>query len=119
MACVDTLQLNDVGTSLEFSITECISGTETIVDITTVTSIDIRFDRNSDEYPDSSPILDVTGVIFTGGTNGNGTDGIVQYITQSGDVSLLGKWKVQVKLTFPTGIFSSNIDKTIKVLDNL
>ncbi len=114
MACRDELHLGDVGTSLEFEILECIDGTATIVDITANTGIRIRFFKVKDKT-----ILDVIGTIYTDGPNGDGSDGIVQYITEAGDIDTLGKWQAQVTLTFPTGIFNSSIDKTIKVIENL
>lgn len=113
MACRDELHLGDVGTSIEILINECVNGVTTIVDLSTASLINIRF-RKFD-----GTILDVIGSVYQGGENGNGTDGIVQYITVPGDIDVLGKWSMQVKITFPTGEFNSSIDKTIKVIDNL
>lgn len=113
MACIDELHLGDEGTLLLFEMLECEDGTATIVDLTSAVSINIRFKKTDNN------ILDVTGSVYTGGTNGNGTDGIVQYITQAGDIDVLGKWKAQVTIVFPTGTFNSSIDKSIKVIDNL
>ena len=113
MGCISSIHIGDVGTSLEFEITDCIDGSPYPVDLTSNTGIAIRFLK-----PDNTT-LDVTGLIYTGGTNGDATDGIVQYVTQPGDINVIGKWKVQVTISFATGIFNSNIDKTIKVLDNL
>lgn len=113
MACSDEIHLNDVGTSLEFEITECDGGVSTPVDITAATVIEIKFVKK-----DGTP-LEVLGSIYTDGPNGDGTDGIVQYITLDGDIDVLGRWEAQVIITFPTGKYYSSVDKSIKVIDNL
>jgi len=113
MACVDELHLNDEGTRLLFYMTECIDGISTIVDLSGYVDINIRFKKTD------NTILDVVGAIYAGGDNGNETDGIVEYITQAGDIDVLGKWQSQVTVTFLNGIFNSSVDKTLKVVDNL
>ena len=116
-ACTDELHLGDYGTELLFPITECkeINGikTKVAVDIRTADPIEIRF-KKEDET-----VLPVVGTIYTGGELGDGRDGIIEYITQVGDIDVLGKWQVQATLTFPSGEFNTNIDKTIKVLENI
>jgi len=39
----------------------------------------------------------------------DGTDGIIQYRTVSGDLSVAGKWQIQAVVTFPDGKWSSSI----------
>lgn len=114
MACVDQLHINDVGTSLEFLMKECeADGTSSVVNITDSTARTVRFQK-----PDGTT-FDRAGVIFTGGTNGDGTDGIVQYITVANDIDTIGRWKMQAIISFPDGsTFHSSIVQ-IKVLDNL
>ena len=113
MACIDSLHLYDYGTSILFYVTECIDGVESPIDLTTATSLTIRFTK-----PDGTN-LDVAGSIYTGGTNGDATDGIVEYITQDGDIDQTGKWKGQVTVTTPVGKYYSTIVKGITVKDNL
>lgn len=113
MACIDELHLNDDGTLILIYMTECANGVSTIVDLTGVVSINIRFEKKD------GSILDVIGSVYTGGDNGDATDGIVQYITQPGDIDVLGKWKMQATVEFPNGVFNSSIDNSIKVIDNL
>ena len=116
MACVDKLHLNDKGTSIELLMTECNpDGTSSIVDITTALSIIMRFQK-SDK---AKTTIDKVGVIYTDGTNGDGTDGIIQYITEEGLVDVIGSWKVQAIVSFPNGsLFHSDIE-SIKISDNL
>lgn len=107
MACLDELHVNDVGTSIELEITECNpDGTSTIVDITNATTLTMRFQK-SDR---AKTTVDKTATIYTGGTNGDGTDGIAQYITEAGLIDIKGTWLVQAIATFSSsGPFHSSI----------
>lgn len=115
MSCEEVLHINDEGTILKFNMYECNNdGTSSIVDITSATNLIVRF-RKSDV---NKTVVDKQGSIYTGGTNGNGTDGIIQYITEPGFVDVTGLWKAQAIVTFPTGTFHSDI-KDLKVVKNL
>lgn len=48
----------------------------------------------------------------------DGTDGIIQYTTIADDLSSAGNWKIQGRVTLPTGTWSSDIS-TFKVYTNL
>lgn len=48
----------------------------------------------------------------------DGTDGIIQYVTESGDLDQAGTWQIQAKIDFGTDIFSTDIQK-FKVVRNL
>jgi hypothetical protein len=48
----------------------------------------------------------------------DGTDGIITYTTEDGDLSPVGSWKLQARVTLSTGTWSSDIDK-FKVYPNL
>ena len=48
----------------------------------------------------------------------DGTDGILTYTTQSGDLNICGKWRIQWYVTFSVGSWKTDI-KTFKVYDNL
>lgn len=116
MACVDELHIDDQGTSIEFLIKECgPDGTKTTVDISAADSITVRFQKSDT----AKTTVDRTGVIYTDGANGDGTDGIVQYITESGLVDIKGTWKAQAIVGFPDGgLFHSSIVE-ITVVSNL
>lgn len=115
MACVDELHVGDIGTSIELEITECDSTGTSAVDITTADSLTVRFQKVAPTYT----VIERIGTIYTGGTNGDGTDGIVQYITVAGDIDQVGKWKIQAIVDFPVGSkFHSSIVK-MSVKDNL
>lgn len=107
MACVDELHVDDEGTSLEFRINECgPDGSSSIVDISSASSMVVRFQK-----PDAAKTtIDKTASIYTGGTNGDGTDGIIQYITEAGFIDTKGKWKAQAIVSFTaSGPFHSSI----------
>lgn len=115
MACTGVIRLGDEKTSLEFLVEDCKpDGTREIVDITDATTLTVRFKReNGDE-------IEKTGVVYTGGTNGNGTDGIVQYVTESGFITAadIGDLKGIAIVSFADGgIFHSSPGK-FKVKDN-
>lgn len=77
MECSGVIRLGDFKTSIELLILDCRpDGTTPIVDITNASDLTIRF-KHEDGSEEDKP-----AVIFTGGTNGNGTDGIVQYVTE-------------------------------------
>ena len=100
MACIDELHVDDDRTSIELVIRECLpDGTQVIVDITTATTLTVRLQKS--DKPKTT--VDKTGVIYTGGDNGDGTDGIVQYITEAGLVNIKGTWKAQAIALFPDG----------------
>ena len=48
----------------------------------------------------------------------DGTDGVLTYTTQSGDLNMCGKWRIQWYVTLDTGNWKTDI-KTFKVYDNL
>lgn len=113
---IDDLQLNDTGTSIELAVTEKqTNGVVYPVDITSATTLTVRFQK-----PDTSKtIVDKTGTIATTGANGNGADGIVQYITQTGDIDTVGEWKAQVLIDFANGSHFSSTITTFRVMKNI
>lgn len=116
ITCTDELHLDDVGTSLQFAITECEGdGTSSIVDLTGASVLTVRF-KKPDE---AETIVNKAAQIYTGGTNGDATDGIIEYITEDLLVDVTGPWKAQAIVQFPNGskFHSSIVD--ITVTDNL
>ncbi len=96
MAC--EIHIGDVGTRFLFTIQDCDS--ETAVDISASTSIEISFKR-----ADGSTLA-VAGAFLT-----DGTDGKVYYDAVAGDINSTGYWKVQGKVAFASGLFYSDIHK--------
>jgi DUF4097 and DUF4098 domain-containing protein YvlB len=103
MAC--EIHIGDVGTKFLFTVQDCDDVNP--LDVSTASSIEIMFKK-----PDGS-LLTVVGTFLT-----DGTDGKVYYDTVSGDIDQIGYWKVQGKVTFPTGLFYSDIHK-FQVYSNL
>jgi hypothetical protein len=48
----------------------------------------------------------------------DGKDGIVQYITQTGDLNIVGTWRMQVEVLLPGDVYHSDINM-FKVLENI
>lgn len=48
----------------------------------------------------------------------DGTDGILKYVIQSGDLNECGKWRIQWLISFSSGTWRTDI-KTFKVYSNL
>lgn len=77
MACTGVIRLGDEKTSLQFLVTDClVDGNIEVLDITNATDIKVGF-KHENGYEEEKP-----GTIYLGGTNGDGTDGIVEYITE-------------------------------------
>jgi len=116
MACDGVIRLGDEDTSLEFVIQDCTpEGVLETVNITGALALEIHFKRE-DGTKEMKP-----GVIFTGGPNGDGTDGIVQYVTEVGfiteaDIGTLRAY-AHVEFSDGTGPFNSSPAK-FKVKDN-
>lgn len=105
MAC--EIHLGDIGTTFRLTIVDC---DDVAIDISTATVMSIIFKK-----PDGSTVSKV-GTFYT-----NGTDGIIDYITLSGDLDVANEeipWKIQAKVTLSTGTWSSDIGEFI-VYDNL
>ena len=84
----ETMRYGDEGTVIRVTVTE--GGAA--FDCSTATVKVLRFRK-----PDGS-VASVTASFYT-----NGTDGIVQYTTTTGDLDQVGKWTGQVYLELPSG----------------
>lgn len=110
MACTGLIRVGDKDTSLEFVIQDCTpEGVLETVDITGALTMDIHFKRQDGTE------LTKPGSIFTGGPNGDGTDGIVQYVTEDGfiteaDIGTL-TGVAEVVFSDSTGPFNSSTGK--------
>lgn len=87
------IHVNDVGTQFKLTI----SDNGTVVDVSSATK-QIHFRK-----PDGT-CLEKTANNFT-----DGTDGIITYITQSGDLDTVGMWKLQAYIDFGSTEFYSDL----------
>lgn len=100
---LEEIHVGDTGT--EFIV---IAKSDTLVlDISSATTKQLIFVK-----PDGTK-LTKTATFYT-----NGTDGKLSYVTQSTDLDQQGSWKIQAKITLPSGTWSSSIGK-FKVYANL
>jgi hypothetical protein len=102
MAC--EIHLNDIGTTFRLTILDC---TDSFIDVSSALTKEIIFQK-----PDRTSVTKAA-LFFT-----DGSDGIIQYVTVADDLDMTGKWRIQAKVTLPTGTWSSNIE-AFKVYPNL
>jgi len=93
----------DIGTVFEVTLLD----TDVVVDIALATTKEIIFLKPSG-----------TSVTKTAEFKTTGSDGIIQYTTILDDLNEVGGWKIQAKVTLPTGTWSSDISK-FKVYSNI
>lgn len=93
----------DIGTAFEVTLKD---GDNTL-NLVTSSVKEIHFQK-----PDGT-VVEKTAQFRT-----DGSDGIIVYITVADDLDQTGSWKIQAKVTLPTGTWSSDIEK-FKVYDNL
>jgi len=115
MTCILELPVYDKGTSLEFVIRDCggtpdeETGELPLVDLTNASSLTVVFRKPDDE----ETVIERDGVIYVGGENGDGTDGIVQYITLGDEIDTIGTWQAEAVVDFanftPPGSYQSTI----------
>ena len=98
------IHVGDIGTSFQVTLYDSTN----IVDISGATTKTLYFLK-----PDGTTKLTKTASFLT-----DGTDGILEYLTISGDLDVSGTWKIQAKVVLPSGEWSSDIGK-FKVYDNI
>jgi len=97
------IHVGDVGTIFQITILD-----ETgVVDVSNADAMYVYLQR-----PDGS-VITVTPVFVN-----SGTDGLIKYVTQSGDLSMMGTWQIQAQIDFGTDVFNTDIQK-FKVYRNL
>ena len=113
--CVNFLKVGGWGVKLIFQVNDCVSGSSIPLDITDALELNIRIQKTDED----NTVFDVVGTIYTGGLNGDGTDGLVVYtvpevISINGGIDQdfviegdEGKWKVEVTPLFATGEYPS------------
>ena len=89
------LHIGDIGTVLEVTLQD---ETGAALDVSDATVMQIVLQK-----PDKTTVTK-TAVHTTDGTNGK-----IQYVTVSGDIDQAKTWKIQGKVTLPTGSWSSEI----------
>ena len=95
---------NDIGTIFRVTI---IDENDTIVDVSSASTKRILFKKPN------GTLLEKTATFYT-----NGTDGIIQYITITGDLDTVGVWQLQAYVVLSGNQYRSNIT-TFKVYRNL
>lgn len=100
------IHIGDIGTVFEVTILDDV----TPINISAGSSMEIIFTK-----PDASK----TKVINTAVLSGDGTDGKMRYtIVLASELDIKGKWKIQGRLTLPSGTWSTDISD-FKVYENL
>jgi hypothetical protein len=87
------IHVNDVGTALVVTITD---ETGAAVNVAAATNIKVYLTK-----PDGT-VLTKTGVL-----DDDGTDGKIKYVTQAGDLSVKGAWKIQAAVTLGSASWST------------
>jgi hypothetical protein len=105
MACsVYEIHVGDIGTAFEITLMDC----DVVVDISTASTKSIVFKKPN------KAVVSQTAAFKT-----DGTDGILQYLSQANDLDQKGTWSIQAIVEFPSGDkWSSDIAK-FKVYENL
>lgn len=103
MACVEEIHLGDIGTIFRLTIVDC----DVPVDISSASTMEITFKPPQGASKVKTPVF-----------NTDGTNGIIDYTTIVDDLDEVGQWKMQARVTLPTGTWRSNIE-TFKVHSNL
>ena len=98
------IHFGDIGTVFRLLIVDC---TSVPVDLSTATLLEMIFIK-----PDQTTVTQ-TGVAYT-----NGSDHGVDYTTIASDLDQNGGWRVQAKVTLPTGTWYSSI-QNFTVFPNL
>jgi len=99
--CGDDIHVNDVGTVFEVTLKDCAA----LVDLSTTSVRQIKFKKPDGTY------LTVSANFKT-----DGSDGIIQYTSQVGDMDQVGNWEIRAIITNPLGTWTSGKDK-FKVQD--
>lgn len=103
MSCLAPIFIDDEGTVFRITIQECITNVLSPVDVSTQTAMSFIFKK-----PDGTTLTKASPpVVFTT----DGTDGVIQYTTVTGDIDQAGVWCLQAEVTLPTGIFRTSIIK--------
>lgn len=93
-------RVGDVGTAVQLTMFERdpVTAEVAAADISAATALALKFRK-----PDGT-VVTKTAAFVT-----DGTDGLLQYVTQAGDLDAAGRWQVEGEITVPGGFFSTEI----------
>lgn len=99
----ETISLGDIGTDFQVTVTEGGSA----VDISSAATLQIEFTK-----PDGTVVTQTASLV------NSGTDGKMQYVTDSDDIDQQGIWTYRGKVTFSAGVevFFTNNPKQFTVV---
>jgi hypothetical protein len=97
------IHVGDIGTTFQITVND----QNGPVDLTSVDAMYVLFRK-----PDNA-FLQVTPVFVN-----TGSDGLIKYVTQAGDLDQYGTWQIQARVVFGSDVFSTDIQR-FKVLRNL
>lgn len=101
--CGKEIHIGDIGTAFQVTLYDC----DTVVDVSSATTVEIIFLK-----PDGTKVTQTASFVT------DGIDGVIQYLSQNGDLDQSGGWKLQAHIVLPTGEWWSDTDK-FKVYENL
>ena len=108
MSCSEQeIHYNDIGTVILVTVNDCVSGTPTVLDLSTASTLELIFKSPSGTATTQSASL------YT-----DGTDGKIFYTSADGDFDEVGTWRIQCKIGIGGGTFRSDVG-TFKVYENL
>ena len=90
------IRVGDIGTAFRLTIVDEV---EDVVNISAATTLEIRFNK-----PDGTSV-DQAAAFRT-----DGTDGVIEYVTVSGDLDMPGKWQIQAYIVTPVGEWRSEVE---------
>jgi hypothetical protein len=93
----DALQVGVEGATIQLEVR--VPGTTTPQDLSNQTLITFVFDP-----PGNLPVFAKVGSLVT-----DGTDGLIAYTTQAGDISAPGVWDVAAEVTEPGGFYPTTV----------
>lgn len=104
MTTANEIHFNDIGTEFKVTLKD---GDAAVVDVSTALMMSIVFKAPSGATKEMVAEFDT-----------DGTDGVIKYITEDGDLDELGTWRIQAVIDLPSGTWHSDIEK-FKVYANL
>ncbi len=103
----EEVHYNDIGTEFLVTIKDCVSGTPTVLDVSSATTKELTFKSPSGVSATKSAVLAT-----------DGSDGKIKYTTVDGDLDEVGTWRIQAKIGIGGGVFRSDVG-SFKVYENL
>jgi hypothetical protein len=107
MSYIEEIRVGDVGTVIRVTVKDVdATGSSSILDVSGDT-VKIILGK-----PDGSSLERVASFVT------DGTDGLVQYVTQAGEIDMQGTWSLQVQVSNLTGSWKSSVGN-FKVYSNI